>query len=261
MSPRESNSYYDIPPFAGGAILPDNLKLTTGATTYAESGAVVVTGINTDYEGDIRSGTTPDIGADEGAFVVQTADCILLPLELIVFNGWYNGIENELHWTTATEINSDYFGVEKSLNGIDFYPIGEVNAAGNSLVEMHYEFFDDDPSIGMNYYRLKMMDIDGIYEYSNTIAIRVDGDGVPAFVVYPNPVSSALNFSINSIDDQKIFVEITDIPGKKLFNRSFDLHSGQNTFTIDISNLAAAPYFIYYFNNAGNKQAIQFIKD
>ena len=258
---REANSYYDIPPFAGGAILPDNLKLTTGATTYAESGAMVIAGITTDYEGDARSGTTPDIGADEGAFVVQPPDCYLLPLELISFTGWYNGVENELHWTTATEINSDYFGVQKSTNGIDFYTIGEVDAAGNSLVELNYEFFDDDPVPGINYYRLKMTDIDGEFEYSNTIAIRVDQDGTPLFVVYPNPVSSDLNFSINSLNDQIIVVEISDIPGRKLLNRQFDLHSGQNTFSIDISALAAAPYFIYYFNDRGEQQVIQFIKE
>lgn len=261
MTPRESNSYYDIPPFAGGGVLPDNLKLTTGATTYAESGAVVIAGITTDYEGDARSGSTPDIGADEGDFVVQTPDCYLLPLELIAFTGWYNGSENELHWTTATEINSDYFGVEKSINGIDFYTIGNVNAAGNSLVESDYTFYDDDPVAGINYYRLRMTDIDGAFEYSNTIAIRVDEDGTPAFIVYPNPVSANLNFSVNSSFDQQIVVEITDIPGKKLLSRKFELHSGQNTFTIDISSFAAAPYFIYYVNDAGAIQVTRFMKE
>ncbi len=258
---REINSYYDVPPFAGGPILPDNLKLTTGATTYAESGAVVIAGITTDYEGDARSGSTPDIGADEGDFVVQTPDCYLLPLELIAFTGWYNGSENELHWTTATEINSDYFGVEKSINGIDFYTIGNVNAAGNSLVESDYTFYDDDPVAGINYYRLRMTDIDGAFEYSNTIAIRVDEDGTPAFIVYPNPVSANLNFSVNSSFDQQIVVEITDIPGKKLLSRKFVLHSGQNTFTIDISSFAAAPYFIYYVNDAGAIQVTRFMKE
>lgn len=261
MSPRESNSYYDIPPFAGGAVLPDNLKLTPGATTYAESGAVVLAGITADYEGDVRSGTTPDIGADEGAFVAQTPDCYLLPLELIAFTGWYNGGENELHWTTATEINSAYFGVEKSINGIDFYQIGVVEAAGNSLIELNYEFFDDDPVSGINYYRLKMMDVDGAFEYSNTIAIRVDEDGGPQFIVYPNPVASTLNFSINSNADQTVIVEFTDIPGRKLLHRKLDLHEGQNTFSIDVSLFASATYFIYYYTDTGLLEVARFVKE
>ncbi len=261
MSPREIDSYYDVPPFAGGAVLPDNLKLTTAAVTYAESGAVVIAGITTDYEGDARSGSLPDIGADEGPFEVQTGSCDLLPIELISFTGWYNGIENELHWITETEINSNYFNVQKSLNGFDFYSIGDVTAAGNSTTEINYLFYDDDPVPGINYYRLKMVDLDETFEYSNTIAIRVDADGIPTFVVYPNPASEYLSFSIASLMDETATVEIYDVPGRSVFSQPFELHEGQNSFTIDISKLARATYFIYFFNGAGEKQVLKFVKD
>ncbi|MEZ5013140.1 MAG: hypothetical protein R2794_02510 [Chitinophagales bacterium] len=140
MSPRESNSYYDVMPFAGGAAYPANLKLTAGSTNYAESNASVVAGITTDYEGDVRSGTTPDIGADEGDFIMQTISCYLLPVELTDFYGIPNGMINELHWRTESELNADFFILEKSMDGVTFDDLTTVKAAGNSASHTQYFF-------------------------------------------------------------------------------------------------------------------------
>ena len=267
---RELNSFYDIPNFAGGAILPDNLKILVGSTDYAESHAVNIATplITTDYEGTIRegnpgytgTGSAPDIGADEGEFVLAPPECLLLPIELLSFTGWFNGAENELHWTTATEINSNFFEVQKSTDGINFDIIGNVDAAGYSTTELNYIFYDDNPIPGINYYKLRMVDLDGEYEYSNTIAIRVDTDADPEFVIFPNPVEHILNFSIIAAIDYKINIEITDVLGRKLLIHEFTLHSGQNTFTLPIDKFASATYFIYYFDQNGSKQVQQFVK-
>ncbi|MFI5172021.1 MAG: T9SS type A sorting domain-containing protein, partial [Chitinophagales bacterium] len=262
MSPRESNSYYDVQPFAGGVTLPDNLKLTPGATTYAESNASVIAGITTDYEGDPRSGSTPDIGADEGPFVIQPPACYLLPIELIEFTGWFNGVENELHWKTGTEINSNYFEIQKSPDGINFSPIGIVDAAGNSTSELNYLFYDDDPIIGINYYKLKMVDQDGSFEFTNTIAIRVDGDGVPAFIVYPNPVIDMLNISMSSSENTDIVARVTDVLGRNIGAWPYALQNGQNTFSIDVSLFAPATYFIIIIDiSTGEQHVIKFVKE
>ena len=267
---RELNSFYDIPNFAGGAVLPDNLKITVGSVDYAESHAVNIISplITTDYEGTIRegnpgytgTGTAPDIGADEGEFVLAPPECLLLPIELLSFTGWYNGVQNELHWTTTSEINSDFFEVQKSTDGIIFYVIGSVDAAGYSTADLNYLFYDDNPIVGINYYKLRMVDFNGEYEYSNTIPIRVDIDADPAFVIYPNPVHDNLNFSIIASDDSKINIKITDVLGRNLLTQEFTLHSGQNTFSLPIEKLASATYFIYYYDQNGAKQIQQFVK-
>lgn len=267
---RELNSLYDIPNFAGGATLPDNLKILVGSTDYAESHAVNIATplITTDYEGTIRqgnpgysgTGTAPDIGADEGEFVLAPPECLLLPIDLLSFTGWFNGVENELHWTTATEINSDFFEVQKSTDGINFYIIGNVDAAGYSTAELNYIFYDDDPLPGINYYKLRMVDFNGEYEYSNTIAIRVDIDADPAFVIFPNPVQDNLNFSIIATDDSKINIKISDVLGRNLLTQEFNLHSGQNTFSLPLEKFASATYYIYYFDKNGVKQVQQFVK-
>ncbi len=268
---RENGSFYDIPHFAGGVVLPNNLKLLPGTTDYAESHAVniAVPLITTDYEGTIRqgnpgylgAGTAPDIGADEAELLLATPACLLLPIDLLSFTGWYNGIENELHWATATEINSAWFDVQKSLNAIDFYSIGMVEAAGYSLAELNYVLLDDDPIEGINYYRLNMIDFDGSAEYSETIAIRVDGDGNPAFIVFPNPTNNVLNFSINVNQNQNVELVICDVLGRKMSEENILIHEGQNTFSRKIDYLEAATYFIYYFDKFGQKHVVPFIKE
>ena len=268
---RESGSFYDVPNFAGGAILPDNLKITTGALDYSESHAINIASplITADYEGTIRQGNPgyigtgigPDIGADEGEFLVASPACYLLPIELISFTGWYNGYENELHWKTATEINSDHFEVQKSINGIDFIEIGSVDAAGMSTSELNYLFFDDNSYSGINYYRLKLVDIDGVFEYSNTIVIRVDTDGIPAFVIYPNPVNDILFCSVNSTQNKTVVIEITDLLGKTILTNIHDLFTGQNTIQINVAHLTPATYFIRINEFiSGEYQVLKFLK-
>ena len=266
---RELNALYDIPHFAGGASLPQNIKLLVGATDYAESHAVNIAGYTTDYEGDIRqgnpgylgTGTAPDRGADEAELIFIAAQCALLPIELIEFTGWYNGEANELHWKTATEINSDVFEIEKSVDGINFFTIGTVDAAGYSLTELDYAFIDDNPVTGMNYYRLRMVDNDGAYDYSNTIAIRVDADGIPSFVVFPNPANAVLHFAVVSTHESNGSVSVVDMLGRVLIQQPVVLHDGQNTFGLDISHLARASYIVYLIDENGVQHSMQFIKE
>ncbi|MBC8173537.1 MAG: T9SS type A sorting domain-containing protein [Chitinophagales bacterium] len=268
MSPRESNSFYDVPPFAGGATLPDNLKLTAASTSYAESKAVDVASIGTDWEGDIRQGyggytgggTAPDIGADEGEFVVLDPSCYLLPIELLEFNGWYNGMNNELHWTTATELNSNRFDIEKSFDGKYFYKIGEADAAGNSHSELSYVFFDDDPFDGMNYYRLKLIDNDETFSFSNVILIYGNENNTENISVFPNPAHNKINIYFSNDAGENAVLSIVDVVGKKM-TRDIMLKKDGYTATIDISSFAPGTYFIKIRNtHSGELKNLKFLK-
>ena len=85
----------------------------------------------------------------------------VLPVELTKFTGYNDGDVNVLNWTTASELNSLKFEVEKSLDAINFTYIGERPAAGNSSLPLNYSLVDEHPIVGNNYYRLKMIDMDG----------------------------------------------------------------------------------------------------
>lgn len=266
---RESGSFYDVPNFVGGGTVPDNLKITLGASDYAESHAASLALVTTDYEGEIRqgavgyggTGTAPDIGADEGEFVLVSPVCDLLPIELVEFTGWYNGVENELHWITATEINSDYFEIQRSLNGIDFIAIGTTPAAGNSMELLHYIFYDDAPGSGINYYRLKMVDIDGSYDYSNIIAIRLNNEVIQQITVFPNPANNEILIEYLAAEAENIQIDFLDATGRKVISENRILMQGVNLLQYEIEHLPNATYFIQFTNTkTGNINGVQVLK-
>lgn len=96
----------------------------------------------------------------------------VLPIELLYFNGDKASChQNVLTWATATEINNDHFDIERSLDGINFIKIKEISGAINSLNIKTYNYIDSSPSNGINYYRLKQVDLDGIYKYADIIYV------------------------------------------------------------------------------------------
>lgn len=97
--------------------------------------------------------------------------CILLPIELLAFEGSYQVSYNNLTWSTATETNCDYFTLERSVNAIDWTPINKQYCSGNSLVTKNYAFRDYTRTEGIDYYRLSQTDYDGTTEYFNIVAV------------------------------------------------------------------------------------------
>jgi|GEM_PF-2456863 len=96
---------------------------------------------------------------------------VALPIELVSFTGKKDGNNNELKWTTATELNNDYFTIEKTLDGTNFEIVGIENGAGNSNQYLDYSLIDYDVREVINYYRLKQTDFDGKYDFSELISI------------------------------------------------------------------------------------------
>ena len=109
-----------------------------------------------------------------GGSSTATLSCVL-PIELLSFTLYKNNNNDILlKWTTASEINNDYFTIEKSNTDIDFEILTNVRGAGNSSQLLNYSYIDYNPYNGINYYRLKQTDYDGQYSYSEIIAIIID---------------------------------------------------------------------------------------
>ena len=121
---------------------------------------------------------------------------VCLPIELLRFDVMKQENDALLKWITLTESNSHYFDIEHSVDGMNFFPIGKVDAAGNSADELNYQFLHEDPAKGINYYRLKMVDLDGSYEYSEVRAVRFDGNN-GEIKVYPNPINEGNTFFVD----------------------------------------------------------------
>ncbi len=113
-------------------------------------------------------------------------DCTVLPVELTSFAAEARSNSVDLQWITASEHDNDRFEVERSTDGASFTAIGVVPGAGNSNQTTKYGYTDASPLEGLSYYRLRQVDIDGVYSFSNveSVVFRRNGTGL---LVFPNP--------------------------------------------------------------------------
>ncbi len=131
-----------------------------------------------DCDGVLYSGCTSAV-SEEGCILSCTAEnnsfLTALPVELSSIHGLIDGDDNLIKWSTSAEINTDYFSIERSTDGRrNFQVIGEMSAFGSEFEGTQYEFRDND-SAPIWYYRIKIVDMDGSFEYSNTVAIQRSG--------------------------------------------------------------------------------------
>lgn len=120
------------------------------------------------------------------------SDAAVLPVELLYFYGEKTGANVQLYWQTASEINNAYFDVEWSVDGNDFQKIGQIAGAGTTSETQFYDFLHTRPSSGNNYYRLKQVNFDGKFEYSNLVVIEFQTTKSD-FQIYPNPASDYIS--------------------------------------------------------------------
>jgi hypothetical protein len=185
-----------------------------------------------------------------------------LPVELVSFIGWNQGSVNRLQWKTASEQNTEKFEVMKSTNGTDWEKIGEKIAAGNSTQPLTYDFTDNLPVTGNNYYKLKIVDFDGTIAYSNIINIQLADAVVDNFVnVYPNPTDGLLNVEIQATADYNTRLSVYDVLGKVVFEDAKDILKGLNTLQFNFATLAKGTYIIRFADGAGKVHTTKFVKD
>ena len=159
-----------------------------------------------------------------------------LPIELLSFEANCNKEATTLNWKTSSEINNDYFVIEKSIDGESFFSIGNVIGAGNSNSIIDYSFTDDDISNQTSYYRLKQIDFNGEYSYSNTIATSCSSNN---FNVYPNPASDIINIDFDNNETNQtysaiIYNSLGQVIKKINLNQSFN--------SVDVRNLEKGFY-------------------
>jgi len=171
-------------------------------------------------------------------FTIYSNVDVAFPVELLHFQaGLTDEREVQLNWATASEINNDYFVVERSTDGNTFSEINRVNGKGSSVERSAYISTDPAPATGLNYYRLKQVDFDGTFEYSHIEVIRVD---TPVDIIcFPNPSSDIFNISIERQDaNMDEIVTIYDSLGKAILTLSLNEHNQQ----IDLSRFPTGLY-------------------
>lgn len=168
-----------------------------------------------------------------------------LPVELAAFEAYAKQKHNLLKWTTATERNNAYFGIQRSANGQDFTEIGRVNGNGTSTNTNDYQFTDDEPLSSLNYYRLQQVDIDGKSSFSDIVGVvRADAETLEVVSFGPNPNNGEMEVTVLNEQNGNIDYVITDINGKALTQNRVIVTEGLNTFEVNITDFPAGVYFI-----------------
>jgi hypothetical protein len=145
-----------------------------------------------------------------------------LPIDLIDFNAIMNEDRVEISWTTESEINNDYFIIEKSQDAMEWELVLETKGSGNSNFIINYFEIDNNPLIGLSYYRLTQVDFDGEWETFNIIPVEnaIKGEGI--MNIYPNPVNKgeciSLSFESLHRGNQEILVVLRDIRGNEAYS-------------------------------------------
>ncbi len=224
----DPNGVLDTPFFVnatGTFSEPSDFKLSSSSPAI-DAGTDV--GLTTDFDGNPINGT-PDIGAYE----YQSP----LSLEYLDdFNAIIIGEKVQLSWSTTSEINSDYFDIERTMDFKNWKIIGRIHSKGNASINSRYITYDTTPLNGTSYYRIKQVDIDGAFSYSKMATIHFKNNNF--LIIRPNPANSVVELSFSKSIEGKIVLFNT--LGKSVFQQKIN----SNQVRLDLSHLKAGTYYL-----------------
>jgi len=191
-------------------------------------------------------------------------DICSLPITLLDFTAKYIGAKKvALQWITTTEVNNDYYTIQRSSDGIHFTDIKIIDGAGNSNSIIVYDDFDNDALEGISYYRIKQTDYDGQYTYSNIESVVSTGNGF-SFNLSPTLCSSDTEeikiLITGAVANQETPLEIIDMIGRRVYSKN--LKSDENGTIIDVIDLHGSPlahgtYVVNVLSSNCNEHCIQ----
>jgi hypothetical protein len=173
----------------------------------------------------------------------------VLPVELVSFTAKKAGTINVLNWQTASEKNNSHFDIERSINGENNWTsIGTVKGNGNSVITHNYSFTDNTP-LSISYYRLKQIDFDGRFEYSNVVSVIGKSGKFNIASVAPNPTKETSTILFESAKNESVLVTLTDISGRVVLTQNLAATEGVNTINVNMSLLSNGLYIMSLRNN------------
>src|SRR3972149_2071591 len=213
------------------------LKLPCGSVVYVMAGGLIDPGIGGGSSNTIEicgmQVWTAGYGPVTGPVVISPSSP--LPITLVSFFAGCNNNVVELAWVTASEINNDYFTVERSTDGINFETVAIVDGAGNSTQTLIYFATDENPYNGISYYHLKQTDFDNKFTYSWLVAVNCSISYQFGLAVFPNPSNGENTFiEISGEPEKEVLVVVYNTLGEETYSKVLITESGGSTiFAID----------------------------
>ena len=247
------------------------LVLFTGANEYNvtdnSSGTTITTTENNLLFGPYNNGTgfSFTVASSANANCVQTlqtaiVSCTVTSIELLRFDGETTENGNLISWMTASENESDHFTLERSKDGINFEAIQQIDAAGNSNIEQHYNYLDSEATAGIYYYRLLETDQEGKTEIVSDIISLERTNDFAIVEIMPVPATDIVTINYQSIGEGAINVAVFDVTGRLIEQRTIDSKVGFNSLQIDVSTYTSGAYFIQ-MNDGINEITTRMVKD
>lgn len=176
--------------------------------------------------------------------VVACGELLVIPVELTSFTASVSGNKIDLKWRTETEVNNSGFDVERN-SGAGFAKVGFVPGIGTSSEPNLYSFTDADLKAGTYTYRLKQVDYDGSFEYSQEISVEVTTPSV--FVLeqnYPNPFNPSTTIAFSLATDAKVSLKIFNTLGQEVTQIiNSNMNQGYHEVNFDASAYNSGVYF------------------
>lgn len=192
--------------------------------------------------------TNPD-GQTASVNFTLAASCPL-PITLMSFKGSLVNKQAYLNWS-AIEYDLKKYEVEKGIDGVNFTYLNEVSPKNQAGMQSDYQLIDKDVYPGDNYYRLKMIDIDGTFKYSNIVRLQTEKKSIAVTKMYPNPLHDIFNIQFFAEKSTAVQVDVTDIAGKKILTKKVDVQSGITNYQLNLAAMSAGSYIISIKDNEG----------
>lgn len=195
-----------------GPCASQNITFPASGTTYENVGA------NSDGVANERAIDGSSTWQSEASPTFGSSNVGALPIELIEFIADFKDNIVKLNWQTASELNNDYYTLERSSDAINFEHLATIEGAGNSTQLLLYSFVDELPLKGISYYRLKQTDFDGTNSYSAILSVSTNSlSGIDVENVYPNPTTDKFEIAFNGEPNESLNIKIVNSLGEILF--------------------------------------------
>lgn len=201
-----------------------------------------------------RSPLTGDVWMISASFEKQ--QLITLPSTGVNLTAALNGNDVSLNWKTLTEINSKEFQIERSTDGVNFVAIGSKPAAGNSATQIDYTAVDPNMNVNVYYYRLKLVDLDGNYKYSN-IAIVKKAGGIKGVRAFPNPAVSNISLEFSNLKGGLYNVTLYNQAGQQVYNKQVTIQQAVQYVPVERGSLAPGSYLVSVKNANADEKYVQ----
>lgn len=182
-------------------------------------------------------------------FVIHPFITTPLPIQLVSFTATPGHHTVDLNWQTKSEFNSDYFQIERSIDGENWEIVGEKKGGGNTSRALTYKLTDLNPHIGLSYYRLVQFDFNGDFAIYGPVSVTFYSKFVVS--IYPNPAVNLAQIEVVTDNDITVLMQLSDVSGKIIQLNTWPIVKGENKFQINTNTLGKGVYYVSLFSASG----------